>query len=89
MAWPVGEVVIFDNVVAVRLKGQSQIDQHSELQFDFSTVKQSDSSALSLMLAWKRYAGEQSKTVSFEKVPVSLVTLATICNVASILGIEK
>ncbi len=88
MAWSVGEDINFDNVVNVRQQGQRQIDKESEPRFDFSRVKQSDSSALSLMLSWKRYAAGKSKTVLFENVPTSLVTLATICNVTSILGIE-
>mgnify|MGYP000725129415 CR=1 FL=1 len=89
MIWMVGESINFDNARALRVSGEREIDSEAMPQFDFSSVKQCDSSALSLLLVWRRFASKKAKIVIFISVPASLVGLATVCNVASILGIEE
>lgn len=89
MALSIAAAINFDSVVALRKTGQDYIDQESAPIFDFVSLAESDSSALSLMLVWRRYAASKNKTIQFKNVPASLVTLAAICNVSAILGIQE
>jgi len=82
--------IIVDTVVKLRRMGDSLIHEINEpgIDFDFKDVKQSDSSGLSLMMAWKRTAKKANKTIQFVNVPPSLKAIATLCNVSEILGLE-
>ena len=74
----------FDNVVALRKRGNGLIDQVSvrELTVDLSQIESSNSAGLSLFLRWLAYANQQEKKISFVNVPESLYKVAEVCGVA-------
>ena len=82
--------ICFDNVVALRRQGNRMIRHimQRQLTVDLSDVTSSDSSGLSLLLRWLRYAGQQGKTMSFINTPARLYKIANVCGVASLLGIS-
>jgi phospholipid transport system transporter-binding protein len=49
---------------------------------DFARAGKVDSSALSLMLAWRRRARAAGRTIEFRNVPDSLMSLANLYGVA-------
>jgi len=77
----------FDNVVALRERGNDLIDQVSvqALTVDLSQIESSNSAGLSLFLRWLAYAKQQEKKISFVNVPESLYKVAEVCGVAGIL----
>lgn len=79
-----------DTVVKLRRLGDSLINEISDqnINFDFKDVEQSDSSGLSLMMAWKREAKKANKAIHFVNVPPSLHAIAKLCDVSEILGLE-
>ncbi len=80
----------FDNVVALRRQGNRVINHimQRQLTVDLSEVTSSDSSALSLLLRWLGYAGQQGKTMSFINIPLPLYKVAKVYGVASLLEIS-
>jgi phospholipid transport system transporter-binding protein len=52
--------------------------------FDLAGLSQVDSSALSLLLGWRRVASSQNRTVRFLNIPDSLVGLAKLYGVAEL-----
>lgn len=81
----------FGNVVALRRQGNRAIAcmTQQQLTVDLSGVTLSDSSGLSLLLCWLRYAKQQGKTMRFIHMPEPLSRVAEVCGVASLLGVRK
>lgn len=74
----------FDSVVALKVQGESLIQKGQPVEFDFSEVLECDSSALALLIAYRRAALKHQINVDFLKVPQSLLALAGLCNVTSL-----
>lgn len=53
--------------------------------FDLAAVGQVDSSALSLMLSWRRHALDLSRPLNFRNVPDSLHSLARLYGLADLI----
>ena len=53
---------------------------------DLSAVQRCDSSAVALMLAWKREAKERAVALKFSGVPAAAASLASLYGVAELLG---
>lgn len=83
----VAGVLNFDTVVALRELGNQLMQQQSSVIFDLAKVKQVDSSALTLLLAWYRYAKQQSKSISFINIPQQLFEIAELAGLGGILNI--
>jgi phospholipid transport system transporter-binding protein len=56
--------------------------------FDLSTLKDLDSSAVAVLLAWQRLAKEKSVLIQFEQVPSNLKSLLNLYGVADLLVIR-
>jgi phospholipid transport system transporter-binding protein len=53
--------------------------------FDLSGVTQVDSSALSLLISWRRQAEQRSRTLSFRNIPDSMHSLARLYGLADLI----
>lgn len=53
--------------------------------FDLSGVTQVDSSALSLLISWRRQAQLRSRTLSFRNIPDSMHSLARLYGLADLI----
>lgn len=56
--------------------------------FDLSAVKEVDSAALALLLAWKREAAAAGKQISVDGCPAGLKSLAKLYGVQELLAIH-
>lgn len=79
------ESIDFENVVTIRHKGERHMQEHPSVTFDFSAVKYCDSSALALLVAWKRFSKQHQIKMTFANIPLSLKAYAEVCNVRAIL----
>lgn len=79
----------FDNILALRRQGDRMINSivQKDLVVDLSGIESSDSSGLSLLLRWLRYAGQQGKTLRIINMPESLYKVAEVCGIATLLGV--
>ncbi len=64
-----------------------QLAEGKELIIDFTEVKEVDSAAVSLMLAWLRAAQRKSVKLSFVNVPGNLRSLANLYGVGEVLSL--
>ncbi|OGO93081.1 MAG: hypothetical protein A3F41_04310 [Coxiella sp. RIFCSPHIGHO2_12_FULL_44_14] len=85
--FPLAERIDFSNVVSLRREGERHLLQHARVTFDFSAVTVCDSSALALLVAWKRFAHHHQVGIHFINVTPSLKMLASVCNVQGILAL--
>jgi phospholipid transport system transporter-binding protein len=53
---------------------------------DLSAVTEVDSSALSLLLEWRREAGRNGRAIRYLNLPVNLKSLADLYGVTELLG---
>ncbi len=74
-------------VSRLRPLGIELLATHAFLQFDFQKVTRSDSSALTLLTAWKRYAKKNGKTIEFINLPTQLLEMAQLSRLDKILPI--
>lgn len=79
----------FDNILALRRQGDRMINSivQKDLVVDLSGIESSDSSGLSLLLRWLRYAGQQGKTLRIINMPESLYKVAKVCGIVTLLGV--
>ncbi len=61
------------------------LKQCKELNFDFSNVKEVDSSALSLLIEWRKYAKRHNKPITFQELPQKLESIAAVSGVEKII----
>lgn len=71
----------FDTVMSLKRSIDAKIATHDLLHLDLSQVEHCDSSALALLIGWKRFAKHKFKKIYYENVPDSLISLANVCNV--------
>ena len=60
-------------------------DLPERLTIDFSGITGVDSSAVALLLEWRRQARQRGKTLVFVNLPPNLVALATLYGVAELI----
>jgi len=74
-------------VTSLEIKGLSYIEHATvkQLTVDLSNVTEADSSALALMLSWRRLADKMGLNILFKGWSPSLLNLATLCGVDQIL----
>jgi phospholipid transport system transporter-binding protein len=78
----------FTNVVTLRMMGEKYIHENPTPVFDFQQVTRANSAGLTLMLTWLRCAKQMHKTIRFINVPSSLKTMARVCDLTVILGMN-
>jgi phospholipid transport system transporter-binding protein len=60
-------------------------DLPDRLTIDFSAVTDVDSSAVALLLEWRRQAAERGKKLEFVNLPANLLALAELYGVADLI----
>ena len=77
--------ITVDNVVSLLEQGREQLSSASAT-IDLSGVAEVDSSALSLLLEWRRDAARSGRAVRFTRLPANLQSLAQLYGVTELLG---
>lgn len=77
--------ITVDNVVALLAHGNGLFSA-PQVTVDLSAVTDVDSSALSLMLEWRREAGRNRRAVRYLNLPANLKSLAQLYGVTELLG---
>lgn len=72
-------------VLAESQRFAERSDLPARLTIDFSGVTNVDSSAVALLLEWRRQALARGKALVFENLPASLVALARLYGVAELI----
>ena len=60
-------------------------DLPDRLTIDFSSITEVDSSAVALLLEWRREAARRGKALHFENLPANLLALADLYGVTELL----
>jgi phospholipid transport system transporter-binding protein len=68
----------FATVPAVYAAAHKRFAAHRELTVDLAGVARCDSSALALLLEWRRLAVLRGATLRYRNLPAALVTIAAI-----------
>lgn len=63
----------------------ARADLPDRLTIDFSGITGVDSSAVALLLEWRRLAAGRGKTLVFENLPANLLALAELYGVADLI----
>jgi phospholipid transport system transporter-binding protein len=79
--------ITVDNVVTLLEQGREQLTSASAT-IDLSGVTEVDSSALSLLLEWRRDAARSGRAVRFDRLPANLQSLAQLYGVTELLSAE-
>lgn len=79
--------VTVDNVVSLLEQGREQLTS-AATTIDLSGVTEVDSSALSLLLEWRRAAARTGRTVRFAQLPANLQSLAKLYGVTELLAMN-
>ncbi len=78
------DILTVANAKAALAQGVAAI-KAGKTVFDLASVKQADSSAVAVLLAWQRAARKAGAALSFVNIPPSLCTLATLYGVDAFL----
>lgn len=71
--------------LAVRLEGEAMIASGCAV-VDLAGISRVDSSALSVLLAWRRYASNSGATFELRNIPASLQSLIELYGVNALLA---
>jgi phospholipid transport system transporter-binding protein len=77
--------ITVDNVVALLGEGNEQFTAQ-EVTVDLAAVTDVDSSALSLLLEWRREAGRNGRAIHYLNLPANLKSLAELYGVTEFVG---
>lgn len=77
--------VTADNVLSLLAQGAQQLTG-PRMTIDLSGVTEVDSTALSLLLEWRREAIRNGREVRFRNLPASMKSLAELYGVSELLG---
>lgn len=77
--------ITLDNVVSLLAEGNGRFTS-AEVSLDLSAVTEVDSSALSLLLEWRREAGRNGRSIRFLNLPANLRSLAQLYGVTELIG---
>lgn len=76
--------IVLSTVTQLAEQSRPQLT-HSPLEIDFSAVSEVDSTAISLMLHWRRHALTTGQELRFTHLPPSLLSLAQLYGVELLL----
>lgn len=85
---PLEGALTFESIPAVLEESAlyaARADLPERLTIDFSLVTNVDSSAVALLLDWRRMAMKRGKTLVFVNLPANLLALAELYGVAEII----
>lgn len=91
---PAGEVLALDGalsfetlpaVLAQSAEYAARDDLPERLTIDFARITAVDSSAVALLLEWRRQAERRGKTLEFVNLPPNLLALASLYGVAELI----
>jgi phospholipid transport system transporter-binding protein len=77
--------VTVENVVALLGEGNERFTA-AQVTVDFAGVTEVDSSALSLLLEWRREAGRNNREIRYLNLPANLKSLAELYGVTDFIG---
>jgi len=77
--------ITIENVESLLGEGKERLTA-AQLTIDLAAVTEVDSSALSLLLEWRREAGRNGRTISFLNLPANLKSLAELYGVTELIG---
>ena len=80
--------VTLDNTVELLARG-NELFAVPQVTVDLGAVTEVDSSALSLLLEWRREAHRQGRTIRFHNLPANLKSLAKLYGVTELLSAES
>ena len=72
-------------VLAQSAEYAARADLPERLTIDFAAITSVDSSAVALLLEWRRQARQRSKTLVFVNLPANLLALARLYGVAELI----
>jgi phospholipid transport system transporter-binding protein len=78
----------FETLPAVLVESAAytaRTDLPDRLTIDFAGITGVDSSAVALLLEWRRLAAQRGKTLVFENLPANLLALAELYGVADLI----
>ncbi|MEW8535205.1 MAG: STAS domain-containing protein [Candidatus Thiodiazotropha endolucinida] len=75
----------FSSVKELLLHSKQLFSAVEELEVDLSQVDNADSAGLALVLEWMAQAAERNARIVFTGVPESMVSIARLCQVESLL----
>jgi phospholipid transport system transporter-binding protein len=79
--------ITVDNVVSVAARGATLLDRDS-LVVDLARVTEVDSSAVSLLLEWRREAARHDRQIRFANLPQNLQSLVRLYGVSELMNLE-
>lgn len=84
----VSGVIRFGNVLNLRREGNRLIRlvNASDIKVDLAGVDSSDTSGLSLLLCWIRYAKQHNKKIQYQSIPMQLLKVAKTCGIVQLLS---
>jgi ABC-type transporter Mla MlaB component len=95
MAYELPAEVNFDNLVSIREAGKRHIDAAGsaangatdEAEFDLGGLGDASSAVVALLIAWFRYGHAHGKVVRFLHVPVAIMNIIEVSDLAEVLPI--
>ena len=72
---------------ALQLQKEGLLNSPSLQSIDCSALKDSDSTVLTVLLAWQKKLMTEGKSISVERAPEKLKVLAGVYGVAALLGL--
>jgi len=82
--WEVGAPLTMDSAAAM-MEASEQMPLPTEGIVDMTRVEAVDSAGVAIMLAWKRRAVAEGRTLAFANVPAALSSLAELYGVEDLL----
>lgn len=79
--------ITMDNVVALLGEGNERFVA-AQVTVDLAAVTEVDSTALSLLLEWRREAGRNGRAIRFLNLPANLKSLAELYGVTKLISDE-
>jgi len=79
--------ITLDSAVSLLEKGK-ELFTSPQLSVDLHGVTEVDSSALSLLLEWRREAAASGRSIRFLNLPANLKSLAELYDVTELIGAE-
>ena len=79
--------ITIENVESLVGEGKERFVE-AQLTVDLAAVTEVDSSALSLLLEWRREAGRNGRAISFLNLPANLKSLAELYGVTKLISNE-
>lgn len=75
------------NVMSVYEKSLASLNSGAAFLFDFSAVKESDSTALALVIEWIKLANTKNQPIKFISLPANLIAIAQAANLEHMVSV--